>query len=166
MDTTKIKTLLLQAEKALILNQYSHAKKILLSVIELDDKNPEAYYLLGEVYCKTNWFKESVQCLEKANRLLPNNPRIFHLLGWAVFMNGDTKQGRQLLLKALKTLSEDISILCDLAVLENQQFNYEMAEKYALCALEIDPNHPQAQEVFQATQMFKRLSSLRKREAN
>lgn len=156
----KVKELLLLAEKSIILGEYIKAKKLLSQVLTLAPENPEYYYLIGEVYCKQNKFEKSVTNLEVANRLLPNNPRVLHLLGWATFMNGDSSEGKRLLLLALNMLPEDISILCDLAVLEIQQTNIEKAEKYSLQAIELDSSHPQAREVFQAVQGFKKLQNL------
>lgn len=59
MSINQIKTLLLQAEKALILCQFFQAKKILQLAMKMDDENTEVYYLLGEVYCKTNKFEQA-----------------------------------------------------------------------------------------------------------
>lgn len=115
------KRLLISAEKLLYLNKFNQAEKLLDKVMKLDEFNAECNYFLGEVYCKQRKFNDSIVLLKRANRLSPKNARIIHLLGWATFMIGDVEAGRTLILKALEILSGDVQILCDLAVLENQQ---------------------------------------------
>lgn len=153
----KIKKLLIIADGLLEGNQYDEAEIVLNKVMALDENNAECLYNLGEVYCKQERFEDSIRVLKKANALLSNNPRILHLLGWATFMNGDARRGRDLLLIALKKLPNDLMILCDLAVLENQQGNGKKSEEYALAALGVHPDEPRAQEVFAAVTFFNKL---------
>ena len=110
--------------------------------------------------CKQELFEESITELEKADALLPDNPKISQLLGWAIYMNGNPKKGRGLLIKALKQIPGDVSILCDLAVLENQQEDDEKAEEYAVEAIKKDPNNPMAQDVLQNIMRFSKLRKL------
>lgn len=162
MSSTKesqIKHLLISAEKLLYLNKYDQAEKLLDKVMKLDEINAECHYFLGEVYCKQRKFNDSIIMLKKADRLFPNNARIIHLLGWATFMSGDVKLGGRLILQALASLPKDVQILCDLAVIENQQGNIDEARKYVLMALEIDPKNSLAQEVFQTVEAFRKLRS-------
>lgn len=72
-------------------------------------------------------------------------------------MNGDTESGRKLLKKSLSALPNDVMILSDLAALELQQMNFNLARDYALKALEIDENFPPAQDVFMTINAFSRL---------
>lgn len=150
----KVKKLLIDAEKCLILGENPDAETISRQIIELEPNNSEAHYFLGEALCKQGKFQESVDTLEKADKLLPNHPRIIHLLGWAIFMNGDVELGRTLIKQALTKLPDDIQILCDLAVLETRQGNGDLAKEYALRAFEIDAVHPLVQEVFKAVVYF------------
>ncbi|MBI4035704.1 tetratricopeptide repeat protein [Candidatus Daviesbacteria bacterium] len=150
----KVKKLLIDAEKCLILGENSDAETISRQIIELAPNNSAAYYFLGEALCKQEKFQESMDILRKADKLLPNHPRITHLLGWAIFMNGDVELGRTLIKRALTKLPEDIQILCDLAVLETRQGNGDLAKEYALKAFEIDATHPLVQEVFKTVVHF------------
>lgn len=150
----KVKELLQIAEKNLILGENLNAEIISKQVIKIDPNNAEAYYFLGEALCKQGKFQESVDSLNKADRLLPNHPRIIHLLGWAVFMNGDVDLGRRLISQALEVIPKDVQILCDLAVLETRQGNGEIAKEYILRAYAIDPIHPLIQEVFKTVVFF------------
>ena len=150
----KIKRLLQEAEKCLILGENSNAETISRQVIGSEPNNSEAYYFLSEALCKQGKFQESVDSLKQADKLLPDHPRITHLLGWAIFMNGDVELGRNLIKQALEKLPRDIQILCDLAVLETRQGNGDKAKEYALKAFEIDPIHPLVQEVFKTVVHF------------
>lgn len=150
----KVKKLLVEAERRLILGENPDAEIISRQIIKLDPNNSEAYYFLGEALCKQGKFQESVDILKKADKLLPNHPRIIHLLGWAIFMNGDVELGRTLIKHALTKLPDDIQILCDLAVLETRQGNGDLAKEYALRAFEIDAVHPLVQEVFKTVVHF------------
>jgi cytochrome c-type biogenesis protein CcmH/NrfG len=154
-----IAKLILKAETLLENASYKAAEHVLREVIKEDDTQVEAYYLLGEVLCKQTQFSESVTMLEKANKLQPEHPRILHLLGWAIFMNGDPSRGRELLLKALILEPDDTKIICDLAVLENQTENSDKAIQYATVAQRIAPEDPMVQEVLMVTNMMKDLRS-------
>ncbi len=158
--------LIRKVDKMLFLNEYNKAEELLNEAIKYDDQNPEIYYLLGEVYCKQTKFYESIVMLKKSLSFLPGNPQILHLLGWATFMHGNAKKGRELLKRALRQLPRNIAILCDLAVLENQQQNKNEAKAYIVRAQEIDPDNPLVQEVFQATLYFDNLRSKLKRKIN
>ena len=150
----KVKGLLREAEKCLILGENPDAETISRQIIELEPNNSEAHYFLGEALCKQGKFQESVDTLKKANKLLPNHPRITHLLGWAIFMNGDVELGKKLIKQALERIPDDIQILCDLAVLETRQGNGDLAKEYALRAFKIDAIHPLVQEVFKTVVHF------------
>lgn len=150
----KVKRLLREAEKCLILGENYNAEIISRQIIELKPNNSEAHYFLGEALCKQEKFQESVDVLRQADQLLPDHPRITHLLGWAIFMNGDVELGRKLIKQALERIPDDIQILCDLAVLETRQGNGDLAKEYALRAFEIDAIHPLVQEVFKTVLRF------------
>jgi Flp pilus assembly protein TadD len=158
-NKTNVKKLIKQADKCLELARWEEAEKILRQVIKFNQKNPEAYYLLGEALCKQERFIESINLLSKADKLLPNNPRILHLLGWTHFMNDNPNIGRELMKKAHHLFPEDIQILCDLAVLENKEGNENQALLFINKALEIDPVNEMAKEVYQAILYFRELRS-------
>jgi len=150
----KIKQLLRTAEACLIHNQVDKAEAISRQVIAIDHDNVEALYFLGEALCKLRKFQESLKVLKQANKLSPHHPRITHLVGWVMFMNGYINLGRDYIQKSLKALPYDVQILCDLAVIEMSQDKGKEAKEYALKALEIDPTNPLTQEVFQKALSF------------
>lgn len=162
----KLIQLVQKAEAYLDLAEYSKAEKVLKDAIEIDPDDPEPHYLIGEVFCKQERFSESINSLIEANRLMPKNPRILHLLGWATFMAGDSDLGRKFMEKALKILPDDTKILCDLAVLENKETNESQAKKYVLTALNFEPDNPMAQEVLAAINYFSLLRSKLTKKSN
>ncbi|MEK7578036.1 MAG: tetratricopeptide repeat protein [Patescibacteria group bacterium] len=121
-------------------NLHDDAEPLLIVAIKHDANNPEVHYLLGEVYCKQKRFKKSVSTLRHADSLLSNNPRILHLLGWALFMNGDVDEGRLFMTRSLKIDPHDVRLLCDFAVLETRAQDYLQAREYARTAMSLDPN--------------------------
>lgn len=145
------------AETLLTRNEYKKAKTLLEKVIDLDKRNPEAYYLLGEALCKEELFQEAVTSLKIANTLLPNHPRILHLLGWSTFMYGDANLGRKYMKMALEKIPDDIQILCDLTALENKEGKHEEAMEYIQKAMSIDPRNPMVQELFHVTSLMNKL---------
>lgn len=147
MKLKSIQDLIDKANKLMEQNQFDEAEPLLLVAIKRDNKHPEAHFLLGEVYCKQQRFDESVTILEKSNRLLPGNPQVIHLLGWALFMNKDIEGGRAHMQQALTVLPNDIRHLCDIAVLEMHAQNYIQAKTYAQKALHIAPDDEMVQEV-------------------
>ena len=165
-DNKNMKKLLQAAEQCLILGDNLNAEIISRQVIEVNPDNPEAYYFLGEALCKQEKFQESVNSLKRANKLLPDHPRIIHLLGWVIFMNGDASLGRKLIKQALEKIPQDAQILCDLAVLETRQGNGKKAKEYALKAYEVNPNNPETQEVFMKVVSFDKERTRLFRKAN
>ncbi len=151
-----------EGEKLIELAKYKQAEKLLLEAIDYDPKNVEIYYLLGEVLCKQERFQDAIMALKIANKLMPHHPRINHLLGWALFMNGNIENGRKYMQQALLDLPDDIQIICDLAVLENQAESSNEALKYIKKALKIAPEDPMVQEVYQVINMIIRMKSMAK----
>ena len=152
----KVEQLVREAEKLIEIEDYQNAEILLNQVLEENPNNAEGHYLLGETLCKKENFSSAVDHLRKALLLLPEHPRILHLLGWVTFMNGDPDSGRKFMLLSLEKLPE-VQTYCDLAVLENGQGNFEKAMEYALKAREIEPDSQMVQEVIEAIRYFKML---------
>lgn len=153
-------------EKLMMAEDYEKARGYLIEAIEKDPHNPEAHYLLGDVFCKLGNFENSIKELETANFLLPQNPQIIHLLGWASFMNGDINRGRKLMEAALSVMPDDIHLLCDVAVLEMNDANTKALE-YSEKAMKINPHDPMVKEVFMVTNKFHQArENLKKKQLN
>lgn len=162
----KSNPLVRKAEELLISDQYIKAKNLLLEALEKDPNNPEAYYLLGDALCKLHRFKDAIIVLQKADRLLPKHPRIYHILGWAIFMNGDIPAGRAFMEVILNTEPNNAELLADLAVLEMKAGNFNKSQEYIARAKKIAPNDETVLEVEMVIDKMKRLSEQAKRKPN
>ena len=78
--------------------------------------------------------------LQKADSLTPKHPKIYHLLGWAIFMNGDIPAGRAFMELALKADPKNNQVYADLAVLEMRANNFNEARNYILQGKKIAPD--------------------------
>lgn len=155
-----------KAEKLLIAGQFQKAKDLLVEAMEQDPDDPETYYLLGDVFCKLERFKDAIIVLQKANQILPQNPEIYHLLGWAVFMNGDIPAGRAFMEIALKAEPDNVHLLADLTVLEMNSSNFSKSKYYISKAKQIAPDDEMILEVEMITNMTEKLSKQIKNKPN
>jgi tetratricopeptide (TPR) repeat protein len=141
-----IEKILKEIEELILEQEYSIAEKYLLRIMDKGPEHPEVHYLLGEVYCKLRKFALAIEQEAIANRLLPGNPQILDLLGWAYFMNGNIVNGRKYIQQALQLNPIEVRSLCDLIVLETRAGN-KVALGYAQKALQIAPQDTMVQEV-------------------
>lgn len=155
-----------KAEDLLLAGHFVKAQDLLTEAIENDPNNPEAYYLLGDVFCKLQRFKDAITVLQKADSLSPKHPRIYHLLGWAIFMNGDVPAGRAFMEAALNAEPDDIQILADLAVLEMKAGNFVKSQEYISKAKTIAPEDKMIAEIEIVTDMMERLSEQANKKSN
>lgn len=118
---------------------FEQAKDLLIDLLEKDSKNPEVYYVLGDVLSKLLRFDEAILLLQKACQLYPEHPLIHQALGWAFFMNGDLNTGRKWLLQALAGNPDDERVYTDLAALELKAQRLEKATRYVKQGLRIAP---------------------------
>jgi len=156
-DQTMAFKLIRKAEKFIEQESYPEAELLLKDAIKLDTTNPEGFYLLGEALCKQQKFDESVDSLITADRLLPKNPEIIHLLGWATFMNGNITEGRKLMELSLGQMPDEPRFLCDLAVLEMRAEENDKAFEYAKHAIDAAPTDPMVMEVFHVVSHVRRI---------
>jgi len=155
-----------KAEELIISGQFIEAQDLLVGALERNPNDPEVYYLLGDVLCKLQRFKDAITVLQKADRLYPKHPSIYHLLGWAIFMNGDVSAGRTFMEIALKAEPDNIQILTDLAVLEMKAGNFDKTQDYIMKGKKISPDDKMLAEVGMIADKMKSLSELTKKKPN
>lgn len=129
------------AELLILERNTVEAEKHLLIAIELNPKEANYYHQLGSLYSYMDRFEDAVVQLKKSLDFRPNHPQTMHLLGWAVFMSGDQKAGRQILEEASVLDECDASILNDLAVCLVEMRLYREALKHLNRAVELDPKN-------------------------
>ncbi len=154
--------LIRQGEKLLIQGNFEVALGILTDALVADPNNPEVYYLLGDTLCKLSRFEDAITMLHKANKMLSNHPRIVHLLGWALFMNGDIDSGRKLMERSLETDAENEQIYADLAVLELKELNFDQAQYYIQLGKTVAPDDEALNRLQNVVEIFKQRYENRK----
>jgi Flp pilus assembly protein TadD len=159
-------SLIHRAEHLLTAGQYNKAQDMLIEAIRSDPDNPEAYYLFGDVLCKLERFGDAITMLQKADKLTPRHPRIYHLLGWAIFMNGDIPAGRSFMELALQADPENNQLYADLAVLEMRDGNLTKAQDYVLRGKRVAPDDETLDEVSMVIDKMQQVAELPKGKPN
>lgn len=134
------------ADNYLSLQEHDKAKKAALFLLDVSEDSFTAHYMLGFIASKEGDFRLSVDYLEKANALQPNNPEILRCLGWSHAMLSNRTQAIVLLKRALQLLPDDAVILCDLGVCYMQGLEMKEAEQCFKKALESQPQDERALE--------------------
>jgi tetratricopeptide (TPR) repeat protein len=86
---------------------YLRAEKILLTMLQVDNRNAAAYNRLGLLYAKEKEFRDAIECFEIAQGLDPS-PSNLHNVGMLYFEMGDYERASQALGQALE-LEEDVA---------------------------------------------------------
>src|ERR1043166_5473831 len=55
--------------------------------------NPAAHYLLGVVLLKQNRVDEAIESVQRAVAIVPEDPQVHVILGYALLTSGDYKRG-------------------------------------------------------------------------
>jgi tetratricopeptide (TPR) repeat protein len=129
------------AELSIMERDTAEAESHLLAAIGLNPNEANYYQQLGSLYSYMDRFEDAIAQLKKSLDLRPAHPQTMHLLGWAVFMSGDHKSGRQILEQAAALDECDAGILNDLAVCLVEMRLYGEALKHLDRALELDPKN-------------------------
>ncbi|HAD82519.1 MAG: hypothetical protein A2509_01595 [Candidatus Edwardsbacteria bacterium RIFOXYD12_FULL_50_11] len=145
------------AELLILERDTAEAESHLLAAIGLNPNEANYYQQLGSLCSYMDRFEDAIAQLKKSLDLRPAHPQTMHLLGWAVFMSGDHKSGRQILEQAAALDECDAGILNDLAVCLVEMRLYGEALKHLDRALELDP-HNQLLESYRQMVMDKKAS--------
>jgi len=113
-------------------------------ILELDENNYTAHYLLWFIYWKKTKFKESIKYLEEANKFRPNNPEVLRCYWWSLFMNKQRSKWVALLERARNLMPNDTQILNDLAVCMIETWNVSKWIDLLSEVQEIDPLNQRA----------------------
>ena len=96
----------------LILNQPAKAIPLLENI---DHNDPQVYFQIGLAHRVLKQWPQAVSALEKADQLIPDDPKILANLGWAYYQSGYKKSGQDLLTKSLRMDHMSVHTLADLA---------------------------------------------------
>ena len=140
----------------LSLRQYDKAAKALKHAIKLNRNSANANYLLGFVHSCTGKWKDSVELLERADKIYPNHPEILRCLGWSMYHFGQAKRGVIVLERALFLAPNDPLILNDLGVCYLNEKDFDRAAQLFKKTLQIEPDNQKAKECLNAVRFFQR----------
>ncbi len=129
------------ADNELSLGAQDRATKAAQQALSLNPKSCPALYILGFIASHHLRWKESIELLQKANHLEPNDSEILRCLGWSLFMHGDQLSGLVTLERALNLDSDSPYTLCDLGMIHLHLHDPEKALSLFEHALKIDPTH-------------------------
>lgn len=131
--------------------------------LEMNQENFIAHFLLGCAYGRTLLFDEALEELNIAREMQPKDPEVLRNLGWITCMSGDLKQGRQILLEAMKIAPQNGLIYNDMAAsyMFTKSRDLEQAKYWLELALQVEPDEPFIRQTYQAfTDMSKELKKI------
>ncbi len=150
-------------EYYLLNSQPEMAIRPLEIVLEMNQENFMAHFLLGCAYGRTLLFDEALEELKIAREMQPDDPEVLRNLGWITCMAGDLKEGRQILLDAMKIAPQNGLIYNDLAAsyMFTKARDLEKAKYWLELALKVEPDEPFIRQTYQAfTDMSKELNMI------
>ncbi len=140
----------------LSLRKYDKAEKALKQALKISKTSANANYLLGFVYSCTGKWHDSVDLLEKADRIYPNHPEILRCLGWSMYHHGQRKRGIVLLERSMFLAPNDPLILNDLGVCYLNEKEFDRSAMLFKKTLQLEPDNQKAKECLNAVRFFQR----------
>lgn len=156
-DPTNVAALEEVADNELSIEHYDRAERAAKRALQFDTKSYTGYYILGFIRSHERAWTESIDLLQKANKLKANNPEILRCLGWALFNGGQGPQGIVTLERALNLDPESTLTLCDLGVAYLDMHHITKAKALFLRALDLDPLNLRAKECLHAAERMETL---------
>ena len=145
------------ADNELSLENYDRAMNAASQAAALEPESYTAHYILGFIRSLKEDWEKSLEDLQIANQLKPNNPEILRCLGWVLFNAGKRVQGVVTLERALNLDPINTLSLCDLGVCYLHIRKYEKAHDLFRKALVIEPGNERAQECIEAIARLQRV---------
>lgn len=131
--------------------QYEEATGLILSVLEKEPKNAEAWNFLGYTYLvRGTDLDQAYVYIQKAFKLNPDDGYIRDSLGWYYFKTGKMKEALKELTIALSKVPDDVEILKHIAVVYKEMKDFNKAKNFLEQALK-NARHPLDQNEIQAT---------------
>lgn len=120
------------------------AEQAYLDILKADKRNAHALWLLGTLYLQTNQPERSVECLERALRLEPDNPEILNNIGLALRALGRLDDAKAKYEKAVRVNPHHVQALNNLGSLFYELGNWSEAVRWAERALTVNPKDASA----------------------
>ncbi|MBI9066598.1 MAG: hypothetical protein JEZ09_04855 [Salinivirgaceae bacterium] len=119
-----------QAEEFITNGKFSAAIDLLQQIVNSNENNAEAFYLLSKAYSKIEKSEESLTAIQKAIALNPNEPDYLIYLCYTHYINNDTDKVLQLCEQILNIDSNNYEALRLLGMLAKDNNDYIKAIEY------------------------------------
>lgn len=130
------------------LNQSGEAINWLAKAIKADSRLVEAYTLMSDYYSQRYNYQAALQTLNRAATLFPNNNEVLRGYGQLEFRRNNMKDAIGYLQRALKSYENDVETILLLAKAHAALGEYQMAQNYAIRAMELDSTNNDAIVVY------------------
>jgi tetratricopeptide (TPR) repeat protein len=130
------------------LNQSSEAINWLAKAIKADPRLTEAYTMMSDYYSQRYNYQSALQTLNRAAMLFPNNNDVLRGYGQLEFRRNNMKDAIGYLQRALKAYENDVETILLLAKAHAALGEYQMAQNYAIRAMELDSTNNDAIVVY------------------
>ncbi len=134
------------------LDRYEEAEAILQQALDSTGDQGILYYSLGLLLAEQERFDEALEIFDKAIVLMPTQPRVHYNYGLLHQQLNQTPEAEAAFLKAYELSVSDPDILYALATFYTQQNDWDQANIYAQELIELYPDVPQFQQVFELVQ--------------
>src|SRR5512145_727646 len=121
--------------------EYKNAVIEYKNVLQLEPKNDNAHYELGEAYLKLQEVREAFQSFSRAVSINPENLKAQMKMGQLLLLGRQTKEAKEKAELVLSKMPEDIEALSLIAGIYIQEKDLDSALSTLLKASELKPDH-------------------------
>ena len=137
-----VKIMLLEAERMADNGDFTEAEEKYIEVIKADNKNPQAYKGLGEMYIAKRDYTHAKETLEFLIKLGKADATIYADLGTVAREQGNMEEAKEDLLKSISMESKLSPAYVDLALVHQSLGEHELSIDALFKALEVEPSNP------------------------
>ena len=127
------------AEHLMREGSFQEAKQLLFQIICENPEDLRAICDIGIAFTETGENQKAIKALKHYIKNDTNNPYAWEALGCAQFRIRQIKQARSSLMKALKLMPENASVLRNLGILENNQGNHKESLRQLQHSIKLSP---------------------------
>lgn len=124
------------------LAKYSAAEKNFLKAISIDERTPQPYLNLAEMYFSQNELLKAIELLQIATRILPDNVAILHYLARIYIDDKRFEEAIDALNIVLDISPENVDAFWDLGMIYFDMGDYELSVRNFEAVLEKTQNNP------------------------
>lgn len=132
------------------------ALELCRQAVECLPEDPRTHYYLGQVYRQQEQWNAAIEAFARADELQPNDPAILANRGTALFYLSGGKEGKSLLIKALRLDFGRHETLLDLALVYATEEDFVAAMTCAMQAHQLNPGDETTAKVIDTIQRLRR----------